>query len=235
MTSQRDQEYGYETATAPSRRLTGLGVAIAIHAILLYGLTSGLGREVIQKVQKTVSVAIIELPKPPPPPPPPPEDEPPPEKNPKPQIRTPKAWVPPTETEVKEAPDETEAAITSTSTVEAEATPLVQEAPARVAREPAPPTPRKPKIVSPRLKGGCSPPQYPRRSLDKGEEGLVVLKFLIGLDGAVKQSVLVQSSGFSRLDEAAKSAFSKCRFIPGKVNGAPAPAWVRQPFRWQLQ
>jgi protein TonB len=218
---------GYETATASSRRLQGLALAIVFHIILLYGLMSGLGREIVQQVKKTVNVAIIDEPKPPPPPP-----EVQPEALPKADVKRPKAYVPQVETKVKASPD-TDRAITSTSTSAADATPLVQQAPASMA--PAPAAPAKPKVISPRLMKGCSLPVYPQRSLDKGEEGLVVFNFLIGLDGSVKSSSLVQSSGFGRLDEAAKRAFEKCKFTPGMVDGAPAQAWVRQPFRWRLQ
>lgn len=225
---------GYETATAPSKRLLGLALAVLFHVLLIYGLTSGLGRELVQKVQKTVNVAIIEEVKPPPPPPPPediPEEQS--EPSPKPEPRKPKAFVPQVETNVK-ASTTTEQAITSTSVSAAETTPVVREARA-VTPAPAAPPRAEPKVTSPRLVQGCAPPRYPARSLEKGEEGLVVFRFLIGLDGAVKSSTLVQSSGFDRLDEAAKQAFLKCRFVPGMVDNSPRQAWVRQPFRWRLQ
>ena len=231
MILQQQQNLGYEAATAPSsRRLLGLGAAILFHALLLYGLTSGLGREVLQKVQKTVNVAIIEEPKPPPPPPPP-EDTPPPKASPR-AVR-PKAYVPEVETRVKPSP-ESDRAITSTSDSTADVTSPIQTAVAAVAPA-APPTPPKPKVVSPRLMAGCALPRYPQRSLENAEEGLVVFQFLVGLDGVVKEAVLVQSSGHARLDEAAKLAFQKCKFTPGSINGAPAQTWVRQPFRWRLQ
>jgi len=227
---QQEQKFGYEAAGAPSKRLVGLGIAVVFHALLIYGMVSGLGREITKKIQQTVNVAIIDEAKPPPPPPPPPPEDTPPD--PKPQARKPTtAYVPKAETEVKATPNE--AAISATTESTTEATTTVQ--PATPVVKSAAPAPPKPKVTSPRLKAGCALPRYPQRSLDSGEEGLVVFQFLIGLDGGVKDSVLVQSSGHDRLDDAAKKAFQKCKFTPGLVNGAPAQAWVRQPFRWQLQ
>jgi periplasmic protein TonB len=224
---------GYETETDPSKRLLGLGLAVLFHILLIYGLMSGLGRELVQKVQKTVNVSIIEPAKPPPPPPPEVLEEQP-EPNPKQEVKRPKAFVPKVETTVKASTVPEEAAITSTSVAAAEATPMVREAPAQAPAPPAP-APAAPKVTSPRLTPGCAQPRYPARSLEKGEEGLVIFRFLIDLDGSVKNSILVQSSGFDRLDEAAKQAFQKCKFTPGMLDGSPRQAWVRQPFRWRLQ
>lgn len=225
---------GYETEAASSKRLLGLGLAILFHALLLYGLMSGLGRELVQKVQKTVNVSIVQ--EPPPPPPPPPEEtaDRPTQATAKAEVRKPKAYVPKVETDVKPQA-QSEGAISSTSSSEADTTPLVQKPADQVAPPPPPPPPPEPKVTSPRLVQGCALPRYPERSLEKGEEGLVVFRFLIGLDGAVKESVLLQSSGFERLDEAAKQAFQKCKFIPGTLDGTPRQAWVRQPFRWRLK
>lgn len=224
---------GYETETAPTnRKLVGLGVAVLFHVFLLYALTSGLGRKIVQKVQKTVNVAIIEEAKPPPPPP----EEVPEETEPdtKPEIRKPRAFVPKVETNVKTSTS-TENAITSTSEATTDATPLVRQAPATPAPAPPPAAPPKPKITSPKLMPGCSRPQYPQRSLDKNEEGTVVFRFLIGLDGSVVNSILVQSSGYDRLDQAAKEAFQRCKFVPGRIDGVPRQTWVRQPFQWRLR
>jgi protein TonB len=229
--SQQQQDLGYEAAVAPSsKRLVGLGIAVLFHALLIYGMTTGLGREITKKIQQTVNVAIIDEAKPPPPPPPPePVDTP---ADPKPQARRPTtAYVPKAETTVKSSPNE--AAISATTESATEATTTVQ--PAAVAVAAAPLSPPKPQVISPRLKAGCALPRYPQRSLDNQEEGLVVFKFLVDVDGTVRDGILVQSSGHDRLDDAAKRAFQKCKFTPGLINGTPGQAWVRQPFRWRIQ
>lgn len=116
---------------------------------------------------------------------------------------------------------------------------------AAVVASPTPPAPtaalaQKPvapevKTTMPRLAPGCAPPRYPERSLERDEQGLVILRFLVDVDGSVKSAALVQSSGSGRLDEAARRAFEKCKFVPGTVNGQPKQAWVNQPFRWQIK
>jgi TonB family protein len=99
------------------------------------------------------------------------------------------------------------------------------------------PTPAAPavKTTLPRLAPGCAPPRYPERSLERGEEGLVNFRFLIDVDGSVKSAELTRSSGSGRLDDAARRAFEKCKFVPATVNGQPKQGWVNQPFRWQIK
>ena len=52
-----------------------------------------------------------------------------------------------------------------------------------------------------------------------GEQGKVLLRVLIGVDGSAQKVELQKSSGFDRLDQAAMIAVAKWRFIPGKRNG----------------
>jgi periplasmic protein TonB len=66
-------------------------------------------------------------------------------------------------------------------------------------------------------------PQYPAQSRRLGEQGTVKWRVLIGTDGKASQPELVQSSGFSRLDEAAKQAVLAWRYLPGKRGGVPQP------------
>jgi len=220
-------EMGYEQAASPSRRLLGLMLAVAFHAVLIAALASGLATDIVQKVQRTVSVAIIPEVKPPPPelePEPEPQDEPLPKAT-KLKVRKTAAYVPPVETAVKPQAAAAEGAISSVTTSEPTAPVL----------EPGPRAGASSSIRRARLRPGCEPPQYPRRSLEKGEEGALEFRFLIGSDGRVKESKLVKSSGFERLDDAARKAFEKCSFVPVTVNGVTKPTWVRQPFEWRLR
>ena len=52
-----------------------------------------------------------------------------------------------------------------------------------------------------------------------GEQGKVIVRVLVGVDGLPKSAEVKKSSGFDRLDEAAVEYILKCRFVPGKVNG----------------
>ena len=65
---------------------------------------------------------------------------------------------------------------------------------------------------------GCRP-IYPAMSKRLGEQGKVTLKVLVGSDGLPKQVEIRNSSGFERLDNAAREAMMRCRFSPGKVGG----------------
>jgi len=81
----------------------------------------------------------------------------------------------------------------------------------------------------------CAKPDYPSASRRMEEEGTVTLKFLIGVDGKVIQAEVDKSSGFARLDEAARNALSKCQFRPGTVDGKPEQSWASIRYTWRLE
>jgi protein TonB len=64
----------------------------------------------------------------------------------------------------------------------------------------------------------------------------VILKVLVGVDGRVLESQLVQSSGYPRLDKAALDGIkSNYRFTPGTTDGKPQQMWYTLKFNWKLQ
>ncbi len=65
------------------------------------------------------------------------------------------------------------------------------------------------------------PPRYPIESRRKREQGTVVLALTLGLDGAVESLTIARSSGFSRLDDAARDAVRKWRWRPMIQQGQP--------------
>ncbi len=81
----------------------------------------------------------------------------------------------------------------------------------------------------------CEKPAYPSESSTLGEEGTVVLRFLIGVDGKVIESSVENSSGFKRLDESAKEAISKCDFNPATKDGFPVQGVARMKFTFKIQ
>ena len=81
----------------------------------------------------------------------------------------------------------------------------------------------------------CAKPDYPSASRRLEEEGTVTLKFLIGADGRVLQAEIEKTSGFNRLDEAARNALSKCQFRPGTVDGKPEQSWASIKYTWRLE
>ncbi len=81
----------------------------------------------------------------------------------------------------------------------------------------------------------CEKPEYPSASKRLGEEGKVQLKLLIGTDGKVIESAVERSSGFRRLDEAARTSLAKCQFKPAMVDGVPKQRWSSMTYVWELE
>ncbi len=74
----------------------------------------------------------------------------------------------------------------------------------------------------PKLAPGATLPTYPMASLRAKEEGLAVLQFCIGANGAATSRTLAIPTGFERLDDATRAWAPTLKFVPGEVNGAPA-------------
>jgi protein TonB len=70
----------------PTRHLIGIAFVVLIHALVIYGLMTGLARKAVEVIKKPLTATIIEEIKLPPPPPPPP---------PKKMIEQPKVQPPP--------------------------------------------------------------------------------------------------------------------------------------------
>jgi len=79
----------------------------------------------------------------------------------------------------------------------------------------------------------CSRPHYPAEALRRKIEGTVTLGFLVGANGSVRETTLRKSSGDNSLDDAARSALSKCSFRPATVNGAPVERWTEVQYVWK--
>jgi protein TonB len=80
----------------------------------------------------------------------------------------------------------------------------------------------------------CTPPDYPPAAKRLGQTGAVIVKFLIEEDGSVADSQIETSSGYPRLDEAAREALSLCSFKAGTVDGRPERSWVQIRYVWKL-
>jgi protein TonB len=79
----------------------------------------------------------------------------------------------------------------------------------------------------------CRHPEYPEWSAEHGEEGTVVVAVQVDPSGSVTDSNIAQSSGSSRLDEAARRAISKCRFRPGTIDGTAQASATSVRFVWK--
>lgn len=172
--------YGYENKD-PSRRVKGLVIVIALHALIGYALVSGMARKGLNLIKKPLEAVVIqEVIIPPPPPPPPPKKIETPKEMPKVEAPPP-PYVPP-----------------------AEVTPQVSTAPSIVSVATPPPTPAviappppAPVVTGPRrttIGLACPtqvPPEMPRKALQDGTTGVV--KAQIHIKGGVIQSVEILS------------------------------------------
>jgi protein TonB len=78
-------------------------------------------------------------------------------------------------------------------------------------------------------------PVYPAISQRMGEQGKVVIRVLIGMDGTAQQAQVQQSSGFDRLDRAALTTVMHWRYVPGKRAGVPEAMWFNVPINFVLE
>jgi periplasmic protein TonB len=75
-------------------------------------------------------------------------------------------------------------------------------------------------------------PVYPRESQRSRERGIVLLRVLVDVLGRPAQIQIERSSGYARLDDAARNAVEKALFRPHEVNGIAQPAQVLIPIEF---
>jgi protein TonB len=75
---------------------------------------------------------------------------------------------------------------------------------------------------------------YPRDSLKAHEQGTVMLLVLVGPDGKVEDIRIEKSSGYTRLDRAARDAVKLWNFNPARHGGVAERAWAKVPISFTL-
>lgn len=78
-------------------------------------------------------------------------------------------------------------------------------------------------------------PSYPPMSKRLGEQGKVVVRVLIEVDGKAQKAEIKQSSGFDRLDQAALNTVLRWRYVPGKRAGVAEAMWFNVPINFVLE
>lgn len=78
-------------------------------------------------------------------------------------------------------------------------------------------------------------PVYPSSSRRLGEEGRVLLRVQVSAEGSPITVQVKQSSGFERLDDAARNAVTKWKFVPAHQNGLALTSWVEVPLQFNLK
>jgi len=79
------------------------------------------------------------------------------------------------------------------------------------------------------------PPPYPPLSKRLGEQGKVVVRALIEVNGAASKAEVRSSSGYERLDRAAVQTVLQWRYTPGKRAGAAEAMWFDIPITFVLE
>jgi protein TonB len=80
-----------------------------------------------------------------------------------------------------------------------------------------------------------SAPPYPAESFRRGEEGLVILRVRINVQGRVAEIQVLQSSGFGLLDRSALDTVRTWRFSPARNGGVAVSATVEVPVRFNIR
>lgn len=78
-------------------------------------------------------------------------------------------------------------------------------------------------------------PPYPPMSKRLNEQGKVLVRVLIGVDGMAQKADIKQSSGFDRLDQSALNTVLRWRYVPGKRAGVPETMWFNVPINFVLE
>jgi protein TonB len=78
------------------------------------------------------------------------------------------------------------------------------------------------------------PPVYPRLSARYREQGTVMIMVLVAQDGSARDVQVTQSSGYDRLDQAAKEAVAKWHFRPGQQNGIAVESYYPVNVQFEL-
>jgi len=215
-----------------SRNLIVASGVVALHAAALWALQSGLVRQAAEVV---VPVAMLsELVAPPAPQPVPVQPPAPPQpvvRKVAPAALTPRPVAPPSPVP---SPQPIAAAAEPPPPNPVAAPPVVAAAPA-----PAPaPAPEPPRLQLPSSDADYlqNPrPVYPPISKRLGEQGKVVLRVLIGADGAAQDAQVRTSSGYDRLDQAALQTVLKWRYVPGRRGGVAEAMWFNVPIHFVLE
>jgi protein TonB len=79
------------------------------------------------------------------------------------------------------------------------------------------------------------PPRYPNESRIAREEGMVILRVAVTAAGDPAAVSILQSSRFSRLDEAARSAVGRWKFHPAMLEGLPVASVAEVPVLFRLE
>lgn len=191
------------------RRFLPMAGIVLAHAALFYALQNGLISHVVKVIPEEVVMTFVQPEKPVTPPPAKIVEKPV-------SLKQPEIHLPVIPTPVVNTPVTPHSI---TAVVNDAPPPPKTEAPAVVSATPTPPAPATPKSVSAVEYLRPPRPEYPSLSRRMGEEGKVVMRVLVNDKGQAEKIEVHQSSGFPRLDDAARVAIMRAVFKPYHEDG----------------
>ena len=194
---------------------------VALHGLLLWGVLVVSVRQEILTLPPSIAVRLLPLleenkPEPPPPP--------------KPQVPVRKT-PPPAPQPILAAAPKAEAPASFVVPAQPPAPP-----PAPMAVPPAPPAPLP--VVAARFDADYlhnPKPIYPAIARRNGEEGKVLLKVRVSAEGSALEVEVKQSSGYPRLDTAAREAVQRWRFVAARRGDEVVESSVVVPITFSLE
>jgi len=80
----------------------------------------------------------------------------------------------------------------------------------------------------------CPAAPYPAAARAQGVQGRVVVRLLIGTDGTVERTKLVEAEPAGVFEAGAQEAMARCRFEPARYQGRPVKVWAEQRLVFKL-
>ena len=77
-------------------------------------------------------------------------------------------------------------------------------------------------------------PAYPAVSRRLGEQGRTLLRVFVNADGSAREVQVQTTSGYPRLDRAAREAVERWQFAPAREGARAVGAWVVVPILFSL-
>lgn len=211
-----------------NRRIVIVASVVLFHIAALWALQTGLLRRAVEViVPAEVLSEFIN------PPAPRTEQPAPPTPTVKPQPRAVQKTTPAPQPIAVATPEPAAAAPTGVTTPQPVAPAATAPATAGPPSPPAPPRVELPSSDAAYLNN--PKPPYPALSKRLGEQGKVVVRVLIGVDGTAQQAEIRTSSGYDRLDQAALATVLKWRYVPGKRGGVAEAMWFNVPINFVLE
>jgi protein TonB len=209
----------FATHAAGRQGALSFALVAGLHVAAIFGLLQLAGQPEVRDTVEQIYVRLVE---------PPPE----------PAVAKPERPQPPARTELRR-PEPPPPVLTTSAEAAAPASFVVApQPPAPPHVEPVPPPPVPPVVVAARFDADYlhnPKPAYPAISRRLNEEGTTVLRVQVGADGRTLSVDIRQSSGYPRLDEAARDTVSRWRFVPARRGEEAIESVVAVPIVFKLE